>query len=475
MNQQIGLEDLETRAFTEGRTRATKEQAAYFAEKERETRLAELKVPVEDVGVREALRALKQPVTLFGENALDRRLRLQQLMYEAAEKAGFPRTTTESPAESMDVDAESESYIRGTPELLETRKWLLRDSLQRASRRLAAERVRFAEPASEKLVAHRDAVDVWRKVEPVASQVVGERPTSVVRLTGDAKMFASGNWSGQVKIWDTTSMSEQRLYRGHTDRVSGVDWHPAVSSWDSNSERVCLASGAADNLVCLWSGASATPLRVLRGHLARVGRVAFHPGGTLLASASYDTTWRMWDVEQGTELLMQEGHAEGVASVAWQGDGSLLASGGLDAIGRVWDVRTGQSVMVLDAHASAIVCMDWAPNGYQLVTGSVDDTARVWDVRKVTQSCMIPAHKSLVSDVRFVRGAEYEAACLVTSGYDGHVRVWDTLDWSLVHDFEIPESKVMSVDASIVDKKRGPVLVSSGFDRTARLFTGEFA
>jgi U4/U6 small nuclear ribonucleoprotein PRP4 len=71
---------------------------------------------------------------------------------------------------------------------------------------------------------------------------------------------------------------------------------------------------------------SETPLSVLKGHLDRVCRVAFHPSGDYAASASFDTTWRLWDVATAKELLLQEGHSKEVYTVEFQDDGALVAS-----------------------------------------------------------------------------------------------------------------------------------------------------
>ncbi len=72
---------------------------------------------------------------------------------------------------------------------------------------------------------------------------------------------------------------------------------------------------------------SESPIAVMKGHLQRVCRVAFHPSGDYVASASFDTTWRLWDVNTAKELLLQEGHSKEVYAIEFQDDGALVASG----------------------------------------------------------------------------------------------------------------------------------------------------
>ncbi|EPX74997.1 U4/U6 X U5 tri-snRNP complex subunit Prp4 family protein [Schizosaccharomyces octosporus yFS286] len=458
----IYLQDLETRQVPEGITRSSKEQAAYYAEKEREERIRALRVPYEDGRVRELLRGFGEPVTYFAEDAGSRRERLLNWMLERSYEGQQDIIMDAVQGDEADEDEDHETYSEGSQELLEARRRIALYSLEKAKLRLEIERKEFEIPVPEKIISARFAADHYRKVDAQGSQVGGERPMSIIRFCQDGNKFATGSWSGQVKVWDTKDLSQVRLYRGHTDKVSGLDWHPGCVTWDEMSENVCFATGAADNSVCLWNGKQSTPISRLDGHLARVLRVAFHPSGDYLASGSFDTTWRLWDVATETELLMQEGHAEGIFSVAWQPDGSLLSSGGMDAIGRVWDVRSGKSIMVLDDHIRHIVSMDWAPNGYQLATASADDTIKLWDLRNVSISQTIPAHTSLVSEVRYLQSEN--AVLLLSSGYDGCVKIWNPTTGALVKNLVGHEEKVMSVDG------HGDRLLSSGFDRTIKLW-----
>lgn len=269
-------------------------------------------------------------------------------------------------------------------------------------------------------------------------------------------------------------------HAAHEDRVTGLAWHPRATIGQERTA-LNLATGAGDGVIQLWSLASERPLLALRGHEARVCRVAFHPMGDYLASASFDGTWRLWDVHRGHELMLQEGHSREVYAVDFQCDGSLLASGGLDSIGRVWDTRTGRTAMVLDGHAREILGLAFSPNGYQLVSTSGDDTARVWDLRTLSTIYTIPAHRSSVADVRFFQAANERlpppkpffgddtsmdvdehadntsqdtqaltrsGMYFATAGYDGLVKIWSADDWQLVKSLSGDSGKVMSVDIS---------------------------
>ncbi|GAA6023131.1 hypothetical protein JCM11491_000085 [Sporobolomyces phaffii] len=286
---------------------------------------------------------------------------------------------------------------------------------------------------------------------------------------------------------------------------------------------VNFATSAADNLIKLWSLEADAAVATLAGHEGRVCRINFHPSGRYLGSASFDATWRLWDVETSQELLLQEGHSKEVYAISFQNDGALVCTGGLDAIARLWDLRSGRTSLVLSGHSRDILSIDFSPNGYQVATGSNDDTIRVWDLRMHQAIATIPGHKSAVSDLKFFQAektatdgdGEYPAtkvprafdeldifkdtsfdrvkkeedvemngsaggdggpskadfpvsgSFLVSSGYDGYVKVWSADDWQQVRSLSNDSSgKVMSCDVS----SDARFIVSGQYDRSYKLW-----
>ncbi|MCO5605210.1 hypothetical protein L7F22_059390 [Adiantum nelumboides] len=375
-------------------------------------------VPTDDAKVRSRLRELGEPITCFGERRPDRRERLREVLVkiqqrrrEAGEVDEDDEEVKSESEEEDDDEQEEEFFTEGTQELLRARTSMAVYSLKAAARRIASQKEQAKIPIA-KIVATRKALFApIREYTNLGSQVGDTRPVSLVRFSPNAKILATGSWSGGVRLWDIPSAREKMSLRGHNDKVGGLAWHPRATVSQS-SAAVNLATGAADANVLLWSLDSDRPISTLSGHEARVARVAFHPSGDYLASASFDGTWRLWDIATATSLLRQEGHSKEVYTCEFQTDGALLASGGLDAIGRIWDCRTGRTAMVLDGHAREILALDWSPNGFNVVSASGDDTVRVWDLRNLKCQYIIPAHKSSVADVRFFRAHDERLAGL---------------------------------------------------------------
>ena len=68
-----------------------------------------------------------------------------------------------------------------------------------------------------------------------------------------------------------------------------------------------------------------------------------------------------------------------------------------------------------------------------------------------------------MSDCRFSKSGEL----LLTSSFDGTIKIWGTRDWRILRILSGHDGKVMSADFSPIDEKH---IVSVGYDRTVKLW-----
>ncbi|KAJ1947293.1 hypothetical protein FBU59_001891 [Linderina macrospora] len=420
-------------------------------------------VPTEDEKVKLALRKHGHPICLFGEDAGDRRSRLRYILSKIVMEGGKADEQSDKEEGGTGSDDENEEFFtEGSQELLRARRDMAEFSLGRAQKRIEQQREEFKVPLVEVRQRRQELITKLKSYANMGSQVGDDRPLSRGIFSPDSKHFLTSSWTGHIKLWSIPDCQHIRTYRGHTDRVGGLSFHPRAGSL--GEETADFSSGAADSTILLWSMGKETPVGKLEGHASRVVHVDHHPNGSYLGSASYDGSWRLWDIATQTELLLQEGHSRELFALKFQCDGSLVATGGLDGIGRVWDLRSGRSIMSLQGHAKEIFGIDWSPNGFQVATGSADNTVKIFDVRRIAQVHEIPAHRSMVTDVRFSRhgGGQY----LATASNDGLVNVWTAGDWRLQKSLAGHSGKVMSVDIS----SDGSCMASTGYDCTLKLW-----
>jgi len=466
-------------------TTAKTQREALVRSFESRRRLRATHAPTNDSDVRKRLRKMREPVTLFGERAEDRRDRLRSVLAALDARDGGEldegddaRGEDEDEDETMGGAGKRQRevfYTEGTRALLEARIELAEFSLPRAARRNGGERAARARgggggggggtsSARDERTARMDAaVATTSKFQAQCSEIGDHsRPVCGVKFFDEGRGAVSASWSGEARRWTCDAKSgkltSDLVIRATDHRITGVD---AAAS--------LLATSHADGTAAIWNASDGSRVREFKGHAARCGKICFHGMNKYVATAGFDATWRLWNVETGDELLCQEGHSKEVYDVAFHPDGSLAASVGLDAVGRVWDLRNGKSLSVLRGHVKQILSVDFSPNGYHIVTGSDDRTVKAWDLRK-NGECLYtcPSHQGLISCVRYEKTTS-DGAFFASSGYDGFVNVYSGRDFALNKRIDnnagtLTASKITSLDLC------GDGLLTGGFDRTVKLY-----
>jgi WD40 repeat protein/serine/threonine protein kinase/tetratricopeptide (TPR) repeat protein len=194
-------------------------------------------------------------------------------------------------------------------------------------------------------LAMQNQVKIW-KVETgaVVQTLKNDAGGPALAWSPDGTSIAWADASGTVKLYDPESGNELGTLRGPRETIALLAWSPKgrgkirlAAACNSQLD----AFGRSEWTLRVWDvEANKEPL-FFRGHTNTVRWVAWHPDGTRLVSASDDLTVKVWDAQTGHELISQEGHHGPVWSACWSPDGIQLASGGADKLVHVWDARLG--------------------------------------------------------------------------------------------------------------------------------------
>ena len=468
---------------------------------EARSRARAIVVPTVVEEVKQRLRDLGHPATLFGENNVDRRERLRDVIaslelsqeefgkiQELINQSSSSATVSVTAAEPTKHEKKEVFYSPADEALIAVRQELGVYSFHRAQERLHKVRQLIEDP--EKELQERQLVgDLYRTCQELAlnsSEFGDDRPMSCVRYSPSGAHAATGSLTCNVKLWNMTNLGCMDTFRGHQERITSLAWHPEES-------KELLASTSADGTCRLWncaksssssemdvesssgngqgsasanassSSSNGPEVHVLKGHQGIVTACEFHPNGRLLGTASADFTWRLWDIETQKVLLLQDGHVKDCTAITFHPDGSLVLTADAAGVVLLWDLRSGQEVHVFQGHVQKITCASFNANGFQAATGSLDNLARIWDLRQKKCCYCLPAHANLISDLRY----SYTGETLITSSFDGTVKVWGTRDHKLLRSLTGHLGKVMGCDISPKDERH---ILSVGFDRTVKIY-----
>ncbi|XP_052867645.1 cell division cycle protein 20 homolog isoform X1 [Anopheles cruzii] len=183
-----------------------------------------------------------------------------------------------------------------------------------------------------------------------------------------------------VYLWNAaTGTIEMLLENEGNDHTCSLSWI---------HEGHILAVGTNCGTVELWDCENAKRLRVMNGHSARVGVLAWN--SYVLCSGSRDGTIVNHDVRTRQHNIgVLQGHTQEVCGLKWSPDGKYLASGGNDNLVHVWGTANGapnalsEPVQVFNQHQAAIRALAWCPwqpNVLASGGGTADRCIKFWNV-----------------------------------------------------------------------------------------------
>ena len=294
-------------------------------------------------------------------------------------------------------------------------------------RQIAVEQKDIADAARVEAVKQKDIAEEQRQLADEARQreeyeayvaEIGLASAKIEENAFDRAQQLLTDCSRELSRWEWGRLS-------YLCQLSEATWRregPVEAiAWSPDGKR--FASGDWAGNVTLWDGASGEPTFTLpHGRYAHT--VAFDRNGHRLASGSSDHTIRVIDTVNGKVLQELSGHTDGVVSVRFSGDGRRLLSSSFDNTAILWDLDTGQPLQELKGHSWWVWSAVFSPNDRRIVTASQDGKAIVW------QQTDGGEYRPLTEFVKHsgpINAAEFspDGTLVATAGADGRVLVWN--------------------------------------------------
>ena len=190
--------------------------------------------------------------------------------------------------------------------------------------------------------------------------------------------------------------------------------------------RVAVASE--DGTVRLFNG-DGTGLPVELPDVAGAQQdVDFSPDQKLLLAVGDDGHARLWNARTLTQVATVEIGRRGLTAGAISPDGTRFATAGVDGAVRVWDMGSAlnmplsgpgaSQLFVMNGQLSRVLDVNFAGSADAVVSSGDNGTATLWDAGGVTTF----TGPTWTYSLDFSPTGRW----LVTAGYDGDVRLWDS-------------------------------------------------
>ena len=136
--------------------------------------------------------------------------------------------------------------------------------------------------------------------------------------------------------------------------------------------------------------------------------MAFSPVDRRLVTGAMENDIRVWDGATGEVLHILRGNAGNVMSCRFSEDGRYVLAGYADSTARIWNARTGELVTTLaNGHRERIRDIRLSPDGTRVLTWAMDDKAVVWDLSAPRAQALLRIEgESLLLQARWISGGE---------------------------------------------------------------------
>ncbi|XP_018332201.1 U3 small nucleolar RNA-associated protein 15 homolog [Agrilus planipennis] len=204
-----------------------------------------------------------------------------------------------------------------------------------------------------------------------------------------------------------------------------------------------LLTGSEEKNVKLFDVSTKSLLRLFKGHTAAVHRVNFLPGQLQIASYSDDKTVKVWDIPTEKNLITYEEHTDYIrAGVVNPTVENTFISGGYDGQIKMFDIRTEKPIFSV-SHGSPVEALLFVPTGGAFLSAGGTDI-KIWDPLmggKLRGS--ISQHHKTITCLRMATDNKR----LLSGSLDRHVKVYDINTYEVVHTMDYSNA-ILSLDIS---------------------------
>ncbi len=253
-------------------------------------------------------------------------------------------------------------------------------------------------------------------------------PVKGLTISSDKQIIASASFDYSAVLWAINPTKDIVTLIGHDAAVNTLKFTEDIK-W--------LATGGDDNQILLWDvkqsillDGEIEPIKLL-GHKGKIVDLEFTKDGTKLYSASWDGTIGIWNIKDKKNIKFLRGHKGPVYSLQLNKDEKKLFSSGADGKIIEWNNETLQYVVPLIENGWGVSVFT-VDEGKDFITyGSIDGVIKVKTINEKKDLLKIAEDRIPILSSFYLP----KKNMLTYGNAKGRVIILNTLDWSLIRDF----------------------------------------
>ncbi|KAL0126868.1 hypothetical protein PUN28_005312 [Cardiocondyla obscurior] len=232
--------------------------------------------------------------------------------------------------------------------------------------------------------------------------------------------LAVGTTIGNTELWDCSQMKRMRIMDGHAARVGSLAWNSHILSSGCRSGKIVHHDVRERNHL----------ISTLNAHAQEVCGLKWSPDGQYLASGGNDNMLQIWSSITGQRhsqtqpIYSFNQHQAAVKALAWcPWQNNVLASGGgtADRTIRFWNCNIGTCLNTIDTK-SQVCALLWSTNYKEIVSGHgyAQNQLTIWKYPVMTKLAELTGHTSRVLHLAM----SPDGSTVLSAGADETLRLW---------------------------------------------------
>jgi WD40 repeat protein len=273
-------------------------------------------------------------------------------------------------------------------------------------------------------------------------------------ISQDGKTLIKGKFGNKVKRWDIASGKSVMDYVGHKK---------AVLCYDLSRDGTRLVTGGGDGKIMLWNLESGDSIQSIQSYREPIFEVHFNSDETKVVSSSWDATMKIHDLETGKLVSYFDWENASAYQLVPHPSDLYIFTARLDNSLQMWEVDTKKEVRNFIGHTDVISSLRLSSDHHTLLSSSWDGSIRLWNIATglMTHKFRSPAAGPIHTAIFSADGKQVFAG-----GSQRGIQVWDVASSKLIKAFEGHNAEVTSLLLSPDNK----MLISHSVDGVTKFW-----